>query len=242
MVLSRERAIEAITGHSRSIAAAAPGHLRTRVQHCPQWNVGDLVWHVTEVHWFWRTVAGEALDAPPPEIRRPVRPPEDELLDTFLLGLDALTNVLLTADPATPCWTWYPPQQEVAFVIRHQVQEAVVHHFDAAFAAGQQVAIAPDVALDSVEEFLTVSLADAEDAARTSVELGDELSLHATDVDRAWTVRQDDDGALVWEPGASDPTVSGTAAQLLLWLYHRVDLPVSKPNLVSRFRKLSSTD
>ena len=65
--------------------------------------------------------------------------------------------MLRTADGTVPVWTW-APQQDIAFIRRHQVQEAAVHHWDAVRAAGGQLAIEAPVAADSIEEFLTFSV------------------------------------------------------------------------------------
>ena len=245
--LATDRCLEAITGHSRGLATAAEETLRKRVQHCPGWNLADLVWHVTEVHWFWRTIVAELLPEPPEDTRRPPRPPDDELLDTFLAGADALVETLRAASQPARCWTWFPPQQDVAFVTRHQVQEAGVHHWDAANAVGRPLAIAPDLAADSISEFLTTSVADVDEAARIHsrdhTQLGGDLVLHAVDTEQWWTVTQDGPRApLLWTPQPGDPVVEGTTSDLLLWLYHRAELPATNKNLVNRFRRLSSTD
>ena len=50
-----------IRRHSAGLAAAARDNLDARVEHCPDWSVADLVWHVSGVHWFWGTIAGELL-------------------------------------------------------------------------------------------------------------------------------------------------------------------------------------
>ncbi|MDX6359566.1 MAG: hypothetical protein QOH37_2620, partial [Nocardioidaceae bacterium] len=132
--------------------------------------------------------------------------------------------------------------QEVAFITRHQVQEAAVHHFDAAHATGHEPAVDGEVAADCVEEFLTTSLADAEDVARLGGALYGELVLATTDTRQSWTVRQEAPTApLTWTAGGAPATVSGTASDLLLWLYGRVRLEESDPDLVARFRALAST-
>ena len=77
-------------------ADAARDNLDGRVEHCPDWNVADLVWHVTEVHWFWRTIASERLPEPVDESRRPVRPADDELL----LGADSMMPAPTPQAPA----------------------------------------------------------------------------------------------------------------------------------------------
>lgn len=121
-----------------------------------------------------------------------------------------------------------------------------MHHFDAAYAIGQPVAIATDLAVDCLEEFLTASLADADDVIaigdKYGLEREGELVLQATDIDRSWTVRDQQGKGLIWQPGGDTPAVSGTTSELLLRIYGRTDLPEQQPDLINRFRRMSSTD
>ena len=73
MTLSTEACLAAIAQHSYGFAEAVRGNLDARVEHCPGWNIADLVWHLTDVHWFWRTIAADRLPDPPDKARRPVR-------------------------------------------------------------------------------------------------------------------------------------------------------------------------
>lgn len=243
--LSVEDAVAAIDRHSIGLAHAAQGNLRARVEHCPDWSVADLVRHVIEVHWFWRTIAGERLPEPPSEDRRPPAPDDDRVLEVLRAGARELTATLRGADQDAACWTWYPRRQTVGFVTRHQIQEAAVHHWDAVNAAGGALLIEPHVAWDSVEEFLTVSLADAEDAA-SRPPLAGELVVWAEDAAAGWVIRQREDGELVWDRAdrGTRVSVSGTSADLLLWLYRRRQLPVDQRDrgLVDSFRALTFTD
>lgn len=242
--LSVDRAVAAIDRHSSGLADAAQGNLQARVEHCPDWSVAELVRHVIDVHWFWSTIAGERLTEPPSEDRRPPSPDDAHLLEVLRAGARELTTTLRGADQDAACWTWYPRRQTVDFVTRHQVQEVVVHHWDAVNAAGGTLAIEPDVAWDSVEEFLTVSLADAEDAA-SRPRLAGELVLWAEDAAAGWVIGQREDGELVWD--RADPgtraSVSGTSGDLLLWLYRRRPLPVDDRvrDVVDSFRALTFT-
>lgn len=244
MTLSTDECLRAITVHSAGFADAARRNLDAPVEHCPGWDVAELVAHLIEVHWVWRTIAAERLAAPPDESRRPAVPERAELISTFERGAAELVDVLRAADQQAPVWTWFPGRQDIGFITRHQVQEAAVHHWDAAHATGVSWTVAPEVASDSIEEFLTCSLADTDDVARLGRSLSGPVVLTATDTGSSWTVFQaSPDAALSWRAGADGPvTVRGTVADLLLWLYQRVELPTDQPDRVAEFRGLSSTD
>ena len=179
---------DAIAAHSAGVAAAASGHLDAPIEHCPGWTMVDLVQHLTEVQWFWATVVEERLQARPQE-GRPINVDRSELIERFTNGAQHLERVLAESDQAMKVYTWAPHQQNVAFVTRHQVQEIVVHHWDAAHAAGTEFSVDPVVAADSVEEFLTFSVSNDDDPIDPpGVTLGGSLGLKCTDVDRSWTV------------------------------------------------------
>ncbi|WP_020575410.1 maleylpyruvate isomerase family mycothiol-dependent enzyme [Actinopolymorpha alba] len=244
MTLSTDACLAAITYHSRGFADAVRDNLDARVEHCPDWDVADLVWHLTEVHWFWRTIAGERLAAPADESQRPGRPEREDLVAAFERGAAELVDTLRDADQEAPVWTWFPGRQDIGFITRHQVQEAAVHHWDAVNAAGKAWTVETEVAADAVEEFLTCSLADENDVKQLGRSLSGPIVLTATDTGSSWTIAQADPAAaLLWTPRADGPaTVSGTTADLLLWLYGRVALPTDQPERVAEFRSLSSTD
>lgn len=240
--------LDAIARHSSGFADAAEGNLYAQVEHCPEWNVADLVWHLTEVHWFWATIVEERLEGRPDESKRPQRPDDEHLVDTCRLEARRMVDVLAAAEPSAHVWTWAPTEQRVAFVTRHQVQEAAVHHWDARHAAGGRLSIEPLVAADGVDEFLTFSLStDADPADPPRPALDGTFVLRCEDVDAAWTVTDGGTPGTVAStkgstPGA--PELTTTASDLLLWLYGRVAL-TSGPvpyELLARFQALSFTD
>lgn len=262
--LTTEECLTQIELHSAGLAEAARGNLAARVTHCPDWSVADLVWHVTEVHWFWGTIAEERLQELPDESRRPSRPSDNELLANFEVGARRLVRVLRDADQTAACWTW-APQKDVAFVTRHQVQEAAVHHWDAANARGRRVGIDPRVAVDAVEEFLTFSVSspdDPSDPPRPPLDgalwicacLGDD------ELSPTWLVTDGaTPGTVTWQslPEGTEPAdvvetrnVFGGHADpvdVLLWLYARTPTPFEDggsgdARVVERFRALCYTD
>ncbi len=247
MTLSTFDCIAAITRHSAGFAEATRDHLDARVEHCPDWSVADLVGHLTEVHWFWATIAEELPASPPDGSRRPARADDTDLVDAFITGAAHLVEVLRNADQAAPCWTWAPQQQDVAFITRHQVQEAAVHHWDAVNAAGGRLELDPALAADSVDEFLTFSVAsDADPEDSPGEPLAGTLVLRAADTGDAWTLTDGDrPGTVRVTAGAAEaPTLEASASDLLLWLYGRRELDTSTvpADLLARFRGLAFTD
>jgi uncharacterized protein (TIGR03083 family) len=240
--------VDAVALHSAGLVSAARGNLGAPVEHCPGWSVADLVDHLTEVHWFWATIAEERLAEPPDESRRPARPAESGLLDACEAGAERLTRVLRAARYDDPVWTWSPIQRDVGFIARHQVQEAAVHHWDAAHAAGETVAIEPVVAADCIAECLTFSIPTAADPLPTPMPaLDGRFALRCDDADASWTIADGDrPDVLAVTPGdaAEVPAITATATELLLWLYERLELDTAEvdPGVLERFRALRFDD
>ncbi|HSQ37367.1 MAG TPA: maleylpyruvate isomerase family mycothiol-dependent enzyme [Acidimicrobiia bacterium] len=204
----------ALADAAESAGPAAP------VAGCPGWDVAELVWHLTEVHYFWGAiVAGRLLD---PEQVPPLERPAgfEALLARFRSGVERIAGVLAAADPAVPVWTW-ARQQDAAFVIRHQAQETAVHRWDAERAAGRPFTIDPALAADSIDEFFEHTGVARREGAEA---VGGAVHLHATDADGEWTITEDAAGTLVVERGhrRGDTAVRAAASDLLLLLYRRI--------------------
>lgn len=239
--------LAAIASHSDGLAQAAARDLDAPVEHCPGWDVAALVEHVIDVHWFWATIARERLQEPPDEARRPGPPGRGDLLETMREGANRLVEVLREADQSSPVWTWAPTRHDVAFITRHQVQEAAVHHWDAAHAVGRDIEIEDPVAVDSIDEFLNFSVSSDDDPASPArPSLNGCLVLRSTS-GPSWTVR-DGNGAgtigVTRGAAAGAASITASSGDLLLWLYGRKDLERGNVSgdLVERFRALSFTN
>jgi uncharacterized protein (TIGR03083 family) len=194
------------------------------VASCPEWNVGDLVWHLAEVHWFWASDI-ELKPSDPDELER-VKPPRPETYAaTIAFGraqVDRLLSLLEAHADDVPVWTWALKDEDhnVGFIRRHQVQEAAVHRWDiedAATADGRP--IAPDAAADSIDETLAITLPWS---ARPDKPLPGTVHLHCTDTEGEWFVQAD--GSVERTHAKGDVALRGAASDLLLAIYKRVPL------------------
>jgi uncharacterized protein (TIGR03083 family) len=206
-------------GSALAAAAEAAGPA-VPIAGCPGWDVAELVGHITEVHYFWGEMVERRLQDP--ALVPPLERPGDfsALLARCRVGVERLASILAAADPSAPVWTW-ARQKDAGFVIRHQAQETAVHRWDAEHAAGRVFSIEPDLAADSIDEFLEHTSAWRVEGAAP---VGGTVHLHATDVPGEWTLSEDGSGALVVERGhdKGSAALRGRASDLLLILYRRI--------------------
>ncbi|MBM7520390.1 maleylpyruvate isomerase family mycothiol-dependent enzyme [Nocardioides nitrophenolicus] len=209
-----------------------------RVPSCPDWDVADLAWHLTEVQHFWTHVIRHR-PAPPEAYVEPERPATyAEILATFRATHDAFAAVLGAADPAEPAWSWsVPGDQRVGFTYRRQAHEALIHRLDAELAAGAITGLPADLAADGIDEALGVMYGGlppwgrfdprpqyaefraTDTATSVWVQLGTFSGTTPEGVERS----DEPDQHVVAAPGVpADLVVTGTAADLDAWLWHRV--------------------
>lgn len=223
--------LEQITQRSAALreaaAEAGPG---AAVPGCPGWSVHDLLAHLGEVQRFWAAVVTAGPGQPPPEDEAvPGRLPGDDVLAWSAESTSVLLAALREAGPGRGCWTWWERSsapQDSASVARHQVQEAAVHARDAQEAAGRPEPLPLAVAVDGVTEFLTVGLG----AMGPWPHAPAQVALRA-DEGQSWLLRLGPDGAgIAAGPGeATAATVSGTASDLVLFLYGRQGREMGRP-------------
>jgi uncharacterized protein (TIGR03083 family) len=207
------------TANARFADAAAEALLArgwtARVPGCPGWSLADLVWHLAEVQHFWAwVVRNRAVD--PAGYAEPERRPDDELLGWLESRSAALESVLAAADPVERVWTW-AAQHDVAFVLRRQAHEAVMHTVDVEQVLGAVRPIPADVALDGLDEWLEVMVPAALPSGPP--EEAHPVVLHAVDADAERTLF----------PGSRPfpiATMTGTAGDLLMAVWRRVPLEV----------------
>ncbi len=236
-------AIERESRRFREVLADVPPG--TRVPSCPDWDVDDLLWHLGggDVQHFWGWIVAHRPEGPdgytPPE-----RPADRAgLLSFFDRSHEELMLRLRNADPRDGCWSWAHDRDlhSVAFTMRRQAHEALIHRIDAELAAGARTPIDPELAADGVVECLEVMYGGlpswghfAHDGTRIAVDVTDTgrrvvvglgrftghdpVTSEDHDLDDLQVLGHEHNGA---PSGSFDLRVSGSAEQLDLWLWHR---------------------
>jgi uncharacterized protein (TIGR03083 family) len=196
----------------------ADADLGAPVPSCPGWTVADLVYHLGEVHHFWRTIVAEQRDGWE-GYERPDRPTDGELIRWYRDGLAALRETLAAADPAQPNWTW-STDRTAGFVIRRMAHEAAIHRWDAEQAAGRDTGVEPHLASDGIDEFL---MWFADEPKEGQPAPGGSVHLHCGDVPGEWTVRMNAEGTYDIERAHAkgDCAIRGSASDILLALWRR---------------------
>jgi uncharacterized protein (TIGR03083 family) len=210
----------------------------TPVVSCPGWTAADLLFHLGGVQHWWSQVVTQRPADPTEGYAEPERPATyDRLLAFFDESSDRLAGALAGADPADECWSW-SADHSIGFVLRRQAHEALIHRLDAELAAGTPTALDPALAADGVHECLDlmyggmppwgsfaplphhVEFAITDLDTSVWVQLGVFSGTSPDGVERAG----DPDLHVVPAPGVeADAVISGTAADLDAWLWHRGD-------------------
>lgn len=208
-------------GHIRADAtlllAAAAGRLDAAVPACEPWRVADLLDHLG--HVYLHKVEGICRQRrpdpwpPPPHGRDPI--------EWLRERTEELLTVLGEHDPADPAPTWRLTDQTVGFWYRRMAQETVVHRVDAEQATGAATSVDDALAVDGIDEALTLFLAgDRSDrphpgpTARVGLRAGE----------RSWLVLLEPGQVRIRELSVEvtpDAVVHAGASELYLWLWGR---------------------
>jgi uncharacterized protein (TIGR03083 family) len=209
-----------------------------RVPSCPDWTGDDLLWHLGKWQWFWATVVRDGLTGDEVEKLIPERPTGRPALEGFFAEANrALIDILTATTPETPAWSW-SAEQTAGFTRRRQTHEALIHRIDAELVAGTRTPMDPQLSSDGVDEALRIMYGGTPPWGRFDPEPGTALRIHAVDTGASWFVSlgrfsgtDPDDGQAYDEPDlrAADvdtgeevgATISGRAADLDCWLWHR---------------------
>lgn len=217
-------------------AVSEPGVLAAGVPSCPGWTVADLVRHLGAVYRRYRLNSGNGNpDQPWPPFIVPDEAPQGD--DSAVVGwysgeLAQLDAHLEALDPDAPAWNWAPQAKTAGFWHRRAAHETAVHRWDAQLSTSLAEPLESKLAGDTVAEVLDTFLPAGR--RRTPSDLSGLVQLIATDLGQEWYVRLRGDGVALLDTDTlldddSHParsTASGTASDLALFLWGRVNVDV----------------
>ncbi|WP_432105481.1 maleylpyruvate isomerase family mycothiol-dependent enzyme [Streptomyces sp. bgisy091] len=225
-LLAHERYCDEILTQTALLGALLDGaDITRRVPTCPDWTLRDLVVHVGGAHrWVGEIVRGRAAEDIPEDRVPGIGGPEGEgteALRTWLSdGASATVEALREAGPDTEVWTW-AWERRTAFWARRMAHETAVHRADAALATDTPFEVAPDLAADTIDEWLQIVAFAQAGGDPEAAELrggGRSLHLHATDVPGAEWLIEFGEEAFTWRAAHAKATVAlrGPLTELML--------------------------
>lgn len=220
--------VEHIESDGKALIAAAERKPSADVAGCPGWDAARLARHMGGVHqWAGKLVADRATE---PISRKdlPAAPEDHEAL--FAWCRDKLTGVvsaLKAANPEEPVWNFTGADQRAGFWHRRQAQETTVHRWDAQSAVGAPDPIDAALAIDGIDEYLSV-IVPLLLSLKPVQSLAGSVHLHATDfegssdVEGEWLINLHPDRMEQRrEHAKGDAAIRGPASDLLLFLWNR---------------------
>ena len=228
--LNYDRLATELVAQAEGFAALVAGaDHRAAVPTCPEWTLGDLVFHLGSAYHraFTLVTSRERIALPFEEI--PVDAPSPPEGDWVREGAAKLASALIEAGPDTVLTSWLF-DLPARFWLRRLTCDTVVHRADAAFTVGKPYEVAADLAAEVVSEGLDLLLANmaaerspAKEALKGT---GQTLHFHATDEGLGeWLIQRTPEG-INWSHGHAkgDVAVRATAADLMLGLTGRIPI------------------
>ncbi|NUP50093.1 MAG: maleylpyruvate isomerase family mycothiol-dependent enzyme [Catenulispora sp.] len=168
-------------------AAALLAGLRTddwdlEVPTCPGWTVRKVARHIGTAHRWATAMVRSGLREDPRALDLGFPAAYEGYPDWLRTGAADLAGEVRAAGADKPVWSWGPEPTAGAWA-RRMLHETAVHRADIELALGRTPEFDPAVAVDGVEEFLTVlpSAAGFSPRIRALTGDGETLHLHATD-------------------------------------------------------------
>jgi uncharacterized protein (TIGR03083 family) len=203
--------------------AAAP------VPTAPKWTLADLVDHVGAVQRMVAMLVGERMSEPSKAFAGYVPAPTDpDQWRAWLTSTAAEAKQAYdSAADDTPVWDPSGGDAGLLFWSRRLFGEACVHRADAAAALGLPYELAPELAVEALQDWLAnmTSRGYWENRPAFAEAMrgdGETLHFHATDAAGEWVARREQDGVVLERThGKADVAVRGPATDLLLVISRR---------------------
>jgi uncharacterized protein (TIGR03083 family) len=199
------------------VALVAPRGLDRPVPACPPWDVREVVAHLAMVY-----------DHKVMAMRLGRKPNEGEWVTDEPFGKDTvewfadehakLLAELAVHKPSDYAWSWWEPDQTVGFWYRRMALETVVHRVDVESGFGVPTGVDDELAVDGIDEILTVMLDGDDDTGDTS-----RGTIEVLAGDAAWSIVMEESRTVVTPGRRTSPraVLSGDPAALFLYLWGR---------------------
>jgi len=202
------------------IAALAPRGLDRPVPVCAPWDVRHVVAHLASVYDH-KVMAMRLGRKPNPGEWVTDEPYGKDTVEWFEDEHAKLLAELTVHSPKAPAWSWWEADQTVGFWYRRMAFETVVHRVDVEMQFGSPSAIDSALAIDGIDEVLTVMLAGDTEAAASVPATG---TVEVLADDAAWSVVFEEARTTVTPGRRTSPhaTLSGDPGAVFLYLWGRV--------------------
>ena len=223
-----------IESEGARVLAAYRSNPDGRVPWSDRWTVRSVARHVAGSH---HAVALILADRPSADFEQAAAMPRIETSDPafpewFAANTERLLAQCRTVPPAAVCWAPHPLLAgTAAYWMRRIAYDTLVHRWDAEAGAGiAGAAMEPEIAADAVDELLDVGLrvtrAVADAPAGPAIRLA---CVDTPDTPHAWHLDLSEVGRLTIHAQPIDVvdvavTLRGTAEDLLLWLWGRIEI------------------
>lgn len=194
---------------------------------CPGWNVAQLLRHLGGgLRWAEEIVRTRAAGPLPDDHFRQVAADLDPALGGWVAaGGSQLAATLRATGPDVPLWS--PVAGGSSFYARRFAYETLVHRADATLALDADFVVAPEVAVDALDEWMELGalpeMLDLHPEQRELLGPGRTVHLHATDAVGAEWVVDLTGSAITWRRAHEKAAVAvrGPLTELLLLVYGR---------------------
>ena len=205
---------------ARILSIARTTDPTTPVPSCPGWDLSDLAAHVGRACRYHALHVVRGVTTKPTLVPEP---PVTGVLDWVEESASMFLEALATTPPDAPAYTWAVGVPEVAaFWTRRMTLETAIHRWDAEDAVGDVRAFDHSLAVDGVDEVLTVHR--PVDLQREPWPVAGVVEVRLTDAPRSWRYAVDD-SSWVTTQKTPDASVEGTASGVFLALWGREPLP-----------------
>ncbi|MGC4944237.1 maleylpyruvate isomerase family mycothiol-dependent enzyme [Kribbella sp. DT2] len=212
--------LDCLRADSDRLAEVARLGLTAAVPSCPGWTVDSVVRHTATVYLHKIEILrlGRLPDPWPPDLT------DREPLALYDEARAALLNALEKAGTSLETWTFSPSDRTSGFWYRRMALETVVHRVDAELAHAVVTPIDRDLALDGIDEVLTLMVGGpwwAEGDTTAPVD----ATVRVTADGNSWTIKADATSAIVTRDTDAEVAaeIYGDPTDVLLWLWGRHD-------------------